>query len=202
MQGWMARVMALLKSVRWMIGKMRFSRLFLEILSWSGPVLSKKNGRNPPNKCQKQMDDGAPSFPQKPPLVFPAPGGAKRQRWGWAPLGCNFKRHLQKDPWRNFLGKKNGRLVVPGLIDSTFITGWWFDKHFFNFHPYFLGKWSNFTTIFQLGGWNQLIKLYYETRGWTWRFLTWTHWEPRSQQPWHLRQRRRSGREKLGKLER
>ena len=59
----------------------------------------------------------------------------------------------------------NGRPVEDSFLKTqTFwcgaITRWWFQIYFFNVHPYLgpLGKWSNFTNIFQMGWNHQLDK--------------------------------------------
>ena len=60
--------------------------------------------------------------------------------------GCSI---YQRKPWRLDLGSKEW-LIVP---DST-VTGWWQLKDFY-FDPY-LGGWSKWTNIFQMG-WNHQL---------------------------------------------
>ena len=74
------------------------------------------------------------------------------------------------------------------------LSMWWFQV--FYVHPY-LGKWSNLTDIFQMGGWNQLIS--YPLRQGVFDVSSMSI-VPRRHQ-WHLRQRRQREGE-VGKLER
>ena len=69
--------------------------------------------------------------------------------------------------WKKFT-KSTGFYRVFGLWlisrcwFQTF-SGWWFEIVFFYFHPY-LGKWSHFTDIFQMGWFNHQLVFFIFTR--------------------------------------
>ena len=117
-----------------------------------------------------------------------------------------FTSHLRKQRWNMKMGdqKTDTQYSLPWskpLLSMAFkpfydwremdfcdwawydLSMWWFQV--FYVHPY-LGKWSNLTNIFQMGGWNQLIS--YPLRQGVFDVSSMSI-VPRRHQ-WHLRQRR------------